>query len=305
MPSITHILAVDGGGTKTEAALHDRAGTLLARARTGPCNLYQDAEGGLRAVEAAWHACCTAAGLDPDRAAAATCLSAGLAGVNAGGAAERFHAAFAGFAQRRLSSDGYTALIGAFDGAAGALLSIGTGVVAYRLDAAGRFRMLSGWGHPAGDRGGGAWLGLRLIGDWLEALDGYGPAPADHPLWQEAAARIGGERAAILAWLKAARPGDIASLARPIVDAAAAGDAYARGLIDEAASHHRRLARALAPSADEPLVLGGGLAPVFALPIAAALPPGAVARERRPSPLRGAWLIGTGRATAELPTPER
>jgi N-acetylglucosamine kinase-like BadF-type ATPase len=98
--------------------LHDSAGSVLARACTGPYNPCQDGEGGLRAVAAAWRACCTAAGLDPDRAAAATCLSAGLAGVNAGGAAERFHAALAGFAQRRLASDGHTALIGAFKGAA-------------------------------------------------------------------------------------------------------------------------------------------------------------------------------------------
>lgn len=244
MLGITQILAVDGGGTKTEAARHDPTGTVLGAARTGPCNLHQDVEAGLRAVEAAWRACGTAAGLDPDRAAAVTCLSAGLAGVSASAAAERFHA---GFARRRVPSDGCTPLIGAFDGAARALLSIGTSVGAYRLDATGRFRMLSGWGHPAGDRGGGAWRGLRLIGDWLEVLGGYRPAPVGHPLREQAAARIVRERAAILAWLKAARPGDAATPARPVVAAAAAGDRYARSLLDEALGHDLRLARALAP----------------------------------------------------------
>lgn len=303
MQRVTHVLAIDGGGTKTGAALHAISGTLLASARTGPCNLYQDAEGGLRALREAWLACCHAAGLDPTRLAPSTCLSAGLAGISARGAAERFHAAHAGFAARRLSSDGYIALIGAFDGAAGALLSIGTGVVAYRLDRAGRSRMLSGWGHPAGDRGGGAWLGLRLAGDWLEARDGYGPLPAGHPLGDAVAGRIGVERTAILDWLRAARPGELAALARPVVDAAAAGDPYARDLVAAAAAHHVRLARALAPTAAEPLVLGGGLAPVFAAAIGQAIGGDALARDRQPSPLHGAWLIGAGRAAPELPQP--
>jgi glucosamine kinase len=301
MDQTRYVLAVDGGGTKTEAALHEPDGTLLARTRSGPCNLYQDAEGGLRAVQQAWEACCREAGLDPATAPASTCLSTGLAGVNASGAADSFHRRFAGFAARRLSSDGYTALIGAFDGRAGALLSIGTGVVAYRLDGRGRFRMLSGWGFPAGDRGGGAWLGFRLIGDWLEALDGYGPADADHPLWQDAAGLVGHRRDAILRWLKTSPPAAFATLARPIAAAAEAGDDYARSLLEEAASHHARLARALAPTAAEPLVLGGGLAPVFAEAVARAVGAEAFARDRAPSPLHGAWLIGTGSAPPEFP----
>jgi glucosamine kinase len=301
MQQTRYVLAVDGGGTKTEAALHGPDATLLARARSGPCNLYQDAEGGLRAVEDVWLACCRLAGLDPDALAPSTCVSAGLAGVNATGAADSFHRSFAGFGARRLSSDGYTALIGAFDGRAGALLSIGTGVVAFRLDDRGRFRMLSGWGFPAGDRGSGAWLGFRLIGDWLEVLDGYGPADADHPLWQEAASLAGERRDAILRWLKTSPPAAFATLARPIIAAAEARDPYARSLLDEAAGHHARLARALAPTATEPLVLGGGLAAIFAGAIERAVGAEAFAGDRAPSPLHGAWLIGTGSVAPEFP----
>lgn len=302
MSSPAYVLAVDGGGTKTEAALLARDGRELARARTGPCNLYQDPAGGLAAVREAWERCRAAAGLD-GHAEAETCLSAGLAGVNAGGAGSRFREAFAGFAERRLSSDGYVALLGAFEAAPGALLSIGTGVVAYRLESGGAFRMLSGWGFPAGDRGGGAWLGFRLAGDWLESRDGYGPLPADHPLVETVAELVGRRRDTILDGLRRARPGDFAALARPIVEQAAAGDTYARGLLDEAAGHHARLVLALAPTPAEPLVLGGGLAPFFAEAVANALPAGCIARDRQPSPLRGAWLVGIGRARPEFPEP--
>jgi glucosamine kinase len=304
MSTPAYILAVDGGGTKTEAALSRRDGHELARARTGPCNLYQDPAGGLAAVREAWERCGTAAGLD-GRAASETCLSAGLAGVNAAGAGRRFHDAFAAFAERRLSSDGYVALVGAFEAAPGALLSIGTGVVAYRLESSGASRMLSGWGFPAGDHGGGAWLGFRLVGDWLESRDGYGALPADHVLAAAAADLVGGRRDRILDWLRRAKPGDFAALARPIVEQAAAGDAYASGLLGEAAGHHARVARALAPTPAEPLVLGGGLAPFFAEAVAKALPAGCLAHDRKPSPLHGAWLVGIGRARPEFPEPDR
>jgi glucosamine kinase len=295
------ILAVDGGGTKTEAALLDAAGAVLARTRTGPCNLYQDAAAGLAAVEAAWQACAASAGLDPAKDRARVTLSAGLAGVTAADAPARFHARFAGFARRFLSSDGYLALLGAFDGAPGALLSIGTGVVGYRLQRDGRIRSASGWGFPVGDRGGGAWLGFALAADWLEALDGYGPIAAAHPLARELARRAGTERSAILAWLRAARPAEFAALARPIVDQAAAGDAYARALMDRAADHLARVARALEPMPSEPLVLAGGLAPAFAPLLAARLGGALLAAERMPSPLHGGFLVGIGRAAPEFP----
>ena len=97
-----------------------------------------------------------------------------------------------------------------------------------------------------------AWLGFRLVGDWLESRDGYGVLAADHVLAGAAAELVGGRRDKILDWLRRAKPGDFAALARPIVEQATDGDAYACGLLDEAAGHHARLARALAPTPAEP-----------------------------------------------------
>ena len=223
--------------------------------------------------------------------------------VGAAGAAARFYGAFQGFARRCLSSDGYTALVGAFEAEPGALLSIGTGVIGYRSAADG-FRRLGGWGFPAGDRGGGAWLGLRIVGDWLEAREGFGPAVgADPALGHAVECAVGNRREAILAWLRAAHAGDLARLARPLVAAAESGDPYANLVLDEAAGHLGRLAEALSPTADAPLVLGGGLAPTFAARLVTLLGPDRIARDRIPSPLRGAWLIGIGRVAPEMPEP--
>ena len=293
------ILAVDGGATKTRAVLSTTTGAALGEAVGGPCNLFQDPDAGLAEIKALWRQLATTAGLDPDVAAARTTLSAGLAGANAAGSKSRLDAAFPTFAERHLSTDGYTSLLGATAGRPGALLAIGTGVVGYRLLASGELLKLSGWGFPVGDRGGGAWLGLTAVGDWLEARDRYPDAP-DSTLWPRLRDLLGDSTADILGWLKAARPAEFASLAPVVIDAAAAGDIKARTLLDAAAGHHVRLASALTPSPAEPLVLGGGLAGVFRSAIETALGPALADAGHTASPLDGARLIALGQNPAEF-----
>jgi glucosamine kinase len=296
------ILAVDGGGSKTRAALSTVEGTLLGELTGGPCNLFQDAAGGLAELRALWQGLAAAARLDAAADACRTVISAGLAGASLEGSRQRFAAAFADFASRHLSTDGYIALLGATDGRPGGLLAIGTGVVGYRLTAAGAVRTLGGWGFPFGDRGSGAWLGWRAIGDWLEVRDGYGTFPESR-LWAALDARLGRSTGEILGWFKAARPAELAALAPLVVDGAADGDAAADALIDEATGHHRRLAAALAPSPAEPLVLAGGLAPVFRAALEAELGEALAAATVTAAPLDGARLIALGHNPAEFNAP--
>jgi glucosamine kinase len=298
MRAITHILAVDGGGTKTRAALLAADGTSLAEQTGGPCNLFQDPNAGLGEIRRLWQQLAATAGLAPD-AAARTTLSAGLAGANAPGSLGRFMEAFADFAACHLSTDGYTTLLGATGGKPGGLLAIGTGVVGYRLHASGEVQKLSGWGFPIGDRGSGAWLGWRAIGDWLEFKDGYADQPRS-ALWSRLEAALGATTADILGWLKPARPADFAAWAPVVIEAAGAGDAKARALLDEAGHHHRRLAEAMAPTTSEPLVLAGGLAQIFRPPLDKALGAALADASRTASPLAGATLIAQGRNPAEF-----
>lgn len=282
----THVLAVDGGGSKTHAGLFAPDGTELARSRAGPCNLYRDADGGVAALLEAWRGCCGAGGPAPD----AVVVSAGLAGLGAAGAADQVRAALAGFAQVHLSSDGYAALAGAFGAGPGVLVVAGTGVAGLARGADGRLRGASGWGFPAGDRGGGAWLGFALVQRWLERLDGY-PGP-ESPLWSAAAGLAGTERPAILTWLRRADPADFAALAPAIT---AAGDALAEELLEEAAGHLVRLVRAIRPEG-APLAMSGGLAAALAPRVEAALGPVRLGA----CPLLGAWRIAQGEVIAEL-----
>lgn len=301
MSSARFVLAVDGGGTKTAAALLGLDGTPLAACRAGPANLYRDPEGGLAAIHAAWRELCRGAGLAPEEAAPATLVSAGLAGISGAAPRRAFARAFAGFAGRRLSSDGYTAFLGVFGGTEpGALLAVGTGVVAYRRPAGGAApAVASGWGFPAADRGSGAWLGLQLAAEYLDHLDGAAAFPGS-VLWAAAAGRLGRGRGTILGWLRDARAADFAALAPAVVAAAAAGDPLGGALLEGARAHLLRLARALAPSPAAPLALGGGMAEIHRPALAAALGPALLPADRRPDPIRGAWLVAAGRAPPEF-----
>ena len=280
------IFAVDGGASKTEATLRDPDGTLLASHRAGPCNLYQDQAGGLAEIQACWATCRA----DHSASPAETCLSAGLAGLSGPGTIAAFHQAFKNFGACLLSSDGYTALVGAFGTDPGALLSIGTGTVACRFDTQGRFTQLGGWGFIAGDRGGGAWLGRELLAQWLEHRDGIGQSHASQALWQSVQTHVGDTRADVLAWLRVATPAQFAQLVPALLQAAKADDNFANRLLHTAGTHVSRLAKAIVGEHNLPLTLSGGLAVALAPYLPQDLPTASVVA----SALEGAWRIAKG-----------
>ena len=114
------------------------------------------------------------------------------------------------FAARRLSSDGYTAFLGVFGTAPGAMLSIGTGVVAFRriagrraahLRAAGAFRSPTAAAAP------GSAFGSRAS---ISTSSTAAPPSPDSALWARRGRHIGEQREAILAWLARARAAEFA-----------------------------------------------------------------------------------------------
>lgn len=296
MTGFEYIFAVDGGGTKTEAALRRPDGTLLATARSGPCNLFQNMAAGLAAIAQAWTTCCAEAGLAPDDIMGSTCLSAGLAGINAPGAPDQVRARFVGFSACKLSSDGYATLAGAFPSGPGALLAIGTGTVACRFDTEGRFIMRGGWGFPVGDQGGGAWIGLHLVARWLRHRDGAAPDPASAALWSALAERLGDGRGAILDWLRAAPPGRFAELAPLALTLACPA---ARSVRQEAIGLLADLVGSLGLPPGDRLALTGGLADALASDLRAAVAPRLVV-PMAGSALEGAFTIAVGLRVEEF-----
>lgn len=70
-----------------------------------------------------------------------------------------------------VASDALTSHIGALDGAAGSIIAAGTGAIALGTDHARIWNQADGWGYLLGDRGSGAWVGMRGLEAALNALD--------------------------------------------------------------------------------------------------------------------------------------
>ena len=131
--------------------------------------------------------------------------------------------------------DAVTAHLGALSGTPGAVISLGTGAIAIGWDGADGWRRVDGWGHLLGDRGGGAWIGMRGLGRALAAHDGIDPAGA--ALLRAATARFGEP----LQWpaqfyTQPDRAGVLASFAADVIELAD-HDRAAREVLTRAAAH--------------------------------------------------------------------
>jgi len=131
--------------------------------------------------------------------------------------------------------DAVTAHLGALSGTPGAVISLGTGAIAIGWDGADGWRRVDGWGHLLGDRGGGAWIGMRGLGRALAAHDGIDPAGA--ALLRAATARFGEP----LQWpaqfyTQPDRAGVLASFAADVIELAD-HDRAARKILTRAAAH--------------------------------------------------------------------
>lgn len=289
------ILTINGGGTKTTAAFWTKAGHLLSRAHGGPCNLFTDQQAGIAVVDQLWRELSGVVGLDPRAGRAEVAVSLTVAGAGLAPARRDCQQALSDFQRCLISSDAYGALIGAFGGGPGAILVAGTGVSGCRLDAHGTVETLGGWGLRAGDRGGGAWLGVQLVADYLQFKDQI-PPRVESSLWDMVEQVVGSERPEILEWLTTATPADFGQWAPAILDAAMAGDPEGLDLVQAASEELRKLANRL--TGDPPLhlqitgSLGRALRPWLELDES----------DARASPHRGALLIGTGDVAPEFET---
>ena len=251
---------VDGGGTRSTLLLSDAAGNELARV-SGAAGLVdpRHPERSAEVIAQLVRMASAQAGLSAPPAA----LCAGLAGV--GNDAERVavEQALAGAARTvRVVSDGEVALHGAFGGGPGVLLIAGTGSVAYGRGPDGRMDRCGGWGMYVGDEGSGYALGRAALAAALRSVDGREAESRLLSLVLDVL-KLDGPRG-IPPWAGRAAKGDVASLARHVLDLAAGGDAVALRLVEhqaaELASHVIALAHRLGPwPGDVPVVFHGGV----------------------------------------------
>lgn len=251
---VEFVVIADAGGSKTVAQgvrLHD---AVEFAAQDGPCVPSTDLWGALDCISRIATTLAAAAGSGGPCA-----LALSSAGIDTRDMRAGFEAALRErFAQVRLVSDGEAALLGCFGDHAGAVVSVGTGVVAHARAANGATTALGGWGWPAGDRGGGAWLGRRAVEEFLDAVDG-GRTSSD-PLFRSMAATLGDTREEVFSWLASARRRAYAEFAGLVVEAELAGSECAAGLLAEAGGRVGTLVHALNEAGHSEVAVTGGLA---------------------------------------------
>ncbi|AKH81769.1 hypothetical protein AA958_05650 [Streptomyces sp. CNQ-509] len=159
----------------------------------------------------------------------------------------------------------------------GVVAIAGTGACAARITGRRQTATIDGHGWLLGDEGSGFWIARQALRAALRSLDGRGPAtslaglltaatgggePGERGAGAEAPGRAAAGPVVRIALVDAGfagAPVEIARLCPVVVRAAAAGDAVAGAILDEAADHLAETVAVLAPAPGEPLVTTGAL----------------------------------------------
>lgn len=232
-----YVMGVDGGATKTLAAvldLHTPGGTGERTLHLGHgASSNADAVGARAATGALLRATDEAldrAGVAPERVDGAVLA---VAGTDTDAIAEHVRAA------RPASWVVVNDVVGAWATATGARPGVGaisgTGSNVFGVGPDGRSWRAGGWGHILGDEGSGYWLATRSLRAALADRDRSGPPTALSAAAVAFFAVRDVEQLAALVYSKPLSKGEIAAFAVETARVAHAGDAVARSLYERAA----------------------------------------------------------------------
>jgi len=261
------VVAVDGGGVKTDLALLDSSGALLSLVRGGGSQAhYLGVEGCVDVLESLLASAIAEAGLgalERPFAATAQLLLAGMdlpEELSALGAAmERIR-----WSERTVLGNDTEALLRAgTDRGWGIAVVCGTGINCLGIACGGSEARFLSFGPVSGDWGGGRDVGLAALAAAVRAADGRGPRTQLEdavPAYFGLGDPLEVARAFHLEELPAVRLGELA----PVVLAACDEDAVAAGIVrrltDEVVAFAVAALRRLQLTGDDPdVVLGGSL----------------------------------------------
>jgi N-acetylglucosamine kinase-like BadF-type ATPase len=266
------VVAVDGGGVKTDLALLDTSGALLSLVRGGRSQAYYlGVEGCVEVLESLLDSAVAQAELAPLERPFATSAQVLLAGVDLPEdlAALRSRIERAGWSGRLVVGNDTLALLRAgTDRGWGIAVVCGTGINCLGLAPGGResnpreARFLS-FGPVSGDWGGGTDVGLAALAAAVRSADGRGTGtPLEHAVPTHFGLRdpFAVARAFHLGELPMARVGELA----PVVLAVCDEDPVAAGIVGRLAEEVIAFATAAVrrlelTGADPDVVLGGSL----------------------------------------------
>jgi N-acetylglucosamine kinase-like BadF-type ATPase len=228
------VVGVDGGGTRTRAAVLD-GNRLLGEGAAGASNpLRVGVANGAAAIRDAIDRACAAALVQRDDIVAA---GIGLAGVRRQDIRTRMREVLVetlGIENIELLPDADMALYGATDGAPGVVVISGTGSVSCGINRQGKRVYAGGWGPVAGDEGSGSWIARRALQAVAQATDERGPktalAAAACNYFQVSAP----EDLSTAIYAPTMTNDRIAGFSKQVIDAARAGDNVGRSILIEA-----------------------------------------------------------------------
>lgn len=250
-------IGVDGGGTKSKLVMRDAAGNLLGAGRSGAANIRLCVDTALHSIDEAFQQALAEAKIDRNDSAYHFHLGLGLAGTEVPEACTEFLARLPYFDTVRMESDAYAACLGAHDGADGAILIVGTGVIGYKVTK-GQHKRVAGWGFPYDDVGGGAWFGLHAIRYTLEWQDGRREVS---PFLEAVFQSFHNSVTTMVSWADKATATEYATLAPMVTRYLAQGDRWAIELAERSGEALCAVVDALIQGDESfPLCLFGGLA---------------------------------------------
>jgi glucosamine kinase len=229
-----YVMGVDGGATKTLAAVLDLRERTLHLGHGGPSN--QDAVGAPAAVRELLRGADEAiakAGIDAGSLCAAVLA---IAGTDTEDVARNVRAARTD--AWLLVNDVVAAWATATGGGPGVAAIAGTGSNVFGVGGAGadaRAWRAGGWGHLLGDEGSGYWLGVQSIKAALRHREASGPATALSDVLPAFFGEPSVEAVAARVYSKPLTKGEIAAFAIETAKLAERGDAVARELYERGA----------------------------------------------------------------------
>lgn len=164
-------IGIDGGGSKCRATIYSNEDGVIGTGVAGRANPLHGLSQTFESIQMSTELALKDAGMSPTESKGLI-AGLGLAGVNVPRLYQDIVNWSHPFADMFVTTDLHTACIGAHRGGEGAVIITGTGSCGY-AHVAGKQVCLGGHGFALGDKGSGAWLGLKAAEQVLLHLDGF------------------------------------------------------------------------------------------------------------------------------------
>jgi N-acetylglucosamine kinase-like BadF-type ATPase len=256
-----YFIGIDGGGTKTTAALCDERGHVLAQAVADSSNIlsrpWEEVERTLRQLITDVS---SRSGAEPDEIES---VMFGLAGADRPQVQQLILTAFEYefLDKMKIDNDAVSALFSGTWGRPGVVLIAGTGSIAFGLSGTGKRYRVGGWGYLLGDEGSGFDLGRQAVSAVLREFDGRGERTMLTELLLHHYSINSADEVIHRLYSSPNPRKELAEVSHLVEQAAERGDTVAWRLVNRAANALVELAEVCLAKTKEqlPVVLAGGL----------------------------------------------